>query len=173
MLKGSNDWRFLPHIPTTTSELTLLAADIPAFMAKEADEHYELIAVPQGLENVSAALWSKTYRSLRSGGTLYVGFSGRGSYLWKKRPFGPSSTPRQISRQLQQAGYQNLTIYGAFPNHLYPTYLSPLQPSMIRFVLPHYLKKIPSSFLRDQLTQGISRWGHALLPAYAIIAVKA
>ncbi len=172
LMKISDDWRFLPCIPAITPALTLLSADIPAFVEQKTDTAYELIAIPQGLENVSEAVWSKTYQSLRSGGTLYVGFSGRGSYLWKKRPFGPPSTPQKISRQLRQAGYQQITVYGIFPNHLLPTHIFPLRPAMIRFVLPRYLKKIRPPFLRTKLIQIISQRGHALFPAYAIVAVK-
>ena len=109
---------------------------------------------------------------LHPGGVLYAGFAGRGRWLWGQCPSGPAITPRQIRRQLYRAGFQEIIIYGALPNHLYPVCLAPLQPALLRFALSRYPGGKQPLVRYAWFRQAISRWGMSLLPGYAIVAVN-
>jgi len=169
----NEDWRFLPGIPAGfgVDTISLFPGDFPGFMGIPAADVYHLIAIPQGAERAAAAFWAKTRQVLRPGGVLYAGFAGRGRWLWGQRASGPAVAPRQIRQRLQRAGYQEIAIYGALPNHLRPVCLVPLQPALLRFALSHYPAGKRSLLRRAWARQIISRWGASFLPGYAVVAI--
>ena len=168
------DWRFLPGIPAGfgVDAISLSPDDLPGFTTIPAADVYHLIAVPQGAERAAAAFWAKTRQALRPGGVLYAGFAGRGRWLWGKRPSGPAVTPRQIRQRLRRAGFREVTMYAALPEHLCPVFLVPLQPALLRFALSRYPGGKQSLLQRTWFRRAISRWGMSLLPGYAVVAVK-
>ena len=168
----SGDWRFLPGIPVEGASLILSIAEVAQFQVEDQAAFYSLIALPDGWQTISADFWREAYRLLRPGGVLYAGFCGRGQIAMRqKRISGLVVNPFQIEHQLQQAGFQDIALYGALPNHLNPVFLFPLQPTTIRFALNRYLKKIPNS-ARGKISKFMSVKGQSMLPAYAIIGSK-
>jgi hypothetical protein len=168
----SGDWRFLPGIPVEGASLILSIAEVAQFQVEDQAAPYCLIALPDGWQTVSSDFWQDAYRLLRPGGVLYAGFCGRGQIIMRqKRLRGMTANPFQIEQQLQQAGFQDVTLYGALPNHQNPVFLFPLQPTTIHFALNRYFKKIPV-VARGKISKFMSNKGQSILPAYAIIGSK-
>ena len=86
---------------------------------------------------------------IRAGGALLLGFSNRWDIRRKGGEFSHSSTIREMSHILQQAGFGAVRYYGAFPEPLTPEYIFPLNAQSLMFALNHrYQHKLPGYFLK-------------------------
>ena len=112
---------------------------------------FDIVSAPLGFgRQGQLAQTLLSVRSLiRAGGTLLLGFSNRWDIRRKGGEFSHSSTIREMSHILQQAGFGAVRYYGAFPEPLTPEYIFPLNAQSLMFALNHrYQHKLPGYFLK-------------------------
>lgn len=187
----SLDWRFLLPIADARSIHVLSDDDPDLGMALEqvgipisnpepgGEQDVQAFVLPFGLPvrrgEIKKAAQVESYRSIRrsmrSGGYLLVGFNNR----WDVRGT-PSrcqvSTPRQMRRQLTQAGFNSVTIFGAMPDLSVPEYIFELDARAIRFALLHRFRRKPVLLNIIQAlagTIGVHRLA-SFLPCYFALA---
>ena len=109
---------------------------------------------------------------MTSGGHLLVGFN----HPWNRRVrlAGQyhSVTPHRVEKQLQQAGYSSIKLFGALPNLQIPEYLFEIDPRTIRFALHNRFRRKPAVLRGLRLLAGtiaLARLSN-LLPCYFAVA---
>lgn len=116
--------------------------------------------------------YTSVKRLLAPGGSLLVGFNN----VWNIGARSPSrylaSTPRRITAQLRQAGFNSIRIFGAMPDLAIPEYIFDLDSRTIRFALQNRFRR-KAGLLRilQVLTGGIG-WTSVLqfMPCYFAFA---
>jgi hypothetical protein len=135
-------------------------------------DRFPVLVLPFGFPTRVQADPVELYFSLRrhieSSGYLLVGFNNVLNLGARSQTKYQSSTPRRIARELMQAGFTSVKIYGAMPNLQIPEYMFELDPRAIRFASQSRFRRKPRVLLALQLlarTVGWKRLSH-FLPSY-------
>ena len=85
---------------------------------------------------------SSIRRLIAPGGHLLVGFNN----VWNLRANSPYHvcTPRRMTDQLKQAGFQSVQIFGAMPNLAIPTYIFNIETEPAGFALQNRFRRKPT-----------------------------
>jgi hypothetical protein len=137
------------------------------------------LVLPFGLPvrwvGVTQAAQVESYRSIRRlihpGGYLLVGFDNARNFRRAPSKYYPS-TPLRIARQLKQAGFKSIKIFGTMPNLNIPEYIFDLESLSIRFALHHRFRRKPVVLTVLRLlagTVGLARLSN-FLPCYFALA---
>lgn len=107
-----------------------------------------------------------------SGGYLLVGFNNLLNWRSKPQTSYHSSTPLRIARELTQAGFKSVKIFGAMPDLQIPEYIFDLDPRAIHFALQSRFRRKPALLRVLQVlkgTMGLKRMSN-FLPCYFAVA---
>jgi hypothetical protein len=118
------------------------------------------------------ALYASIRGVLVSGGYLLIGFNHAWNIRSRPGPKHHPSIPRRLSAQLQQAGFNSITMFGAMPNLAIPEYIFDLDSRTIQFALQNRFRRKPAVLHILRLlavTIGFKRVAN-FLPCYYAIA---
>ncbi len=114
------------------------------------------------------------YRFIRNmicpGGYFLLGFDN--SWTPRSKTQYHPSTPRRVSYQLNQAGFESVKIFGAMPNLRIPEYIFDLNVQAMHFALQHRFRRKPVLLNMLQMavrTVGLARVSN-FFPCYFVIA---
>lgn len=136
---------------------------------------FDVVAIPFGFPRGGALRELETYRVmhgwLRPGGDLLFGFP---NLLGLKRHFGSASrkaTLWGVRRRLGQAGFSQMSLFGAMPNLQAPEYILPLKGQAIGFAWQHrYRYKYPDRLLNLLGSRPALALLAGLFPCYYVTA---
>lgn len=197
VFRYSLDWRFLLPL-TDTKKICLLLEDQPEFSQalaqvgidasqqlsfsdfKNRDRtNFPFLVMPFGLPvgwvDARSAdrveFYSVLRRFIESGGYLLVGFNNRLSWRVRETTYY-SSTPRRAMKELIQAGFKAVEIFGAMPNLQIPEYIFELEPQTMRFALQNRFRRKPAVLRALRVLDGIIGWKRIshFLPCYFAVA---
>jgi hypothetical protein len=101
-------------------------------------------------------------------GSLLLGFNNALRIRAGSQTNYQVSTPRQVVRDLEQAGFTSVQIYGAMPSLQIPEYIFDLDPRAVRFALQNRYRRKPSILHSLRFLEGIMGWKRMsnFLPCY-------
>ena len=83
-------------------------------------------------------------RFIDSGGQLLVGFNNALNFRAKSRDKYQTSTPGRLARELGQAGFMSVKLYGAMPNLRIPEYIFDFDPLALDFAARNRFRRKPA-----------------------------
>jgi hypothetical protein len=116
--------------------------------------------------------YSSLRRLLPPGGYLLVGFNN----VWNLRANSQrkyhACTPRRMTDQLKQSGFQSIQIFGAMPTLAIPEYIFELSSRTLQFTLQNRFRRKPAVLRALHLLSGILGWKPIsnFLPCYFAVA---
>ena len=134
-----------------------------------------ILAMPLGLpieagkkQTDRVAFYSILRHQMTRGGYFLLGFNNALNLHAGSRSNYQRSTPRPIVRDLEQAGFTSVKIYGAMPSLQIPEYIFDLNPRALRFALQNRYRRKPSILRSLRSLEGIMGWKRMsnFLPCY-------
>ena len=135
-------------------------------------DRFPVLVLPFGLPMRVEADQVEFYFSLRgyieSGGYLLVGFNNVLNLRARSQTKYQSSTPHRVARELMQAGFTSVKIYGAMPNLSIPEYMFDLEPRTVRFAFLNRFRRKPAVLKALRFLRGATSWKRIskFLPCY-------
>ena len=111
-------------------------------------------------------------RSIESGGQLLVGFNNILNFRATPQNAYQTSTPRRLARELGQAGFKSVKMYGAMPTLRIPEYIFDLDPRALDFAMRNRFRRKPAVLQALRVlaaTPGLQRITN-FLPCYFAVA---
>lgn len=194
----SLDWRFLAPLADTKKIYLLLEEDqgfsqaiqqvgIPTSQLRSFGElqqkmgdDIQCLVMPFGMpaREVTARskdqveFYSSIHRLVSSGCFFLVGFNNAWNlHAHSHKTYYPS-TPRRIIKQLRQAGFKSIEIFGAMPNLAIPEYIFNLDSRTIRFAVQNRFRRKPALLSVLQVLSATMGWKRLsnFLPCYFVVA---
>lgn len=134
------------------------------------------LGLPTGLVGARSAARVEFYYSARRllaiGGTLLVGFNNNLRWHDHSGRKYHSLTPHRLEKELKQAGFASVEIFGAMPNLHIPEYIFELSPRSLRFALQNRFRRKPAVLRVLRVLSGTFGWKSLshFLPCYFAVA---
>lgn len=117
-------------------------------------------------------VYASVRRRMTSGGYLLVGFNNVWNVSTRSKKEYHACTPRRMTAQLMQAGFQSIRVFGAMPNLAIPAYIFDLESEPAQFALQNRLRRKPTVLRVLRLLSRTLGWKRLsnFLPCYFAIA---
>jgi hypothetical protein len=136
------------------------------------------LGLPVGWVSATHEAQTKFYsllgQLLNPEGHVLIGFNN----VWNLGAQPPtsyrSSTPQQVTAQLEQAGFRSIKVFGAMPNLSIPEYIFDLEPRTIQFALENRFRRKPMLLRILRVLSGTLGWKGIsnFLPCYFAVATN-
>ena len=181
VFKHSLDWRFLLPLSDLARGCFLFLEDVDLSEALEQvgihisqqlsfsdlkaheNKRFPFLAMPLGLpvrwigprveDRIEFFRWIRQF--IDPGGFLLLGFNNPMYRRVSQKTNYHSSTPPRIAKELHQAGYQSLKIFGAMPDLQISEYIIDLEPRTIQFALQNRFRRKPNLLRVQRVVAGI------------------
>jgi hypothetical protein len=198
VFKHSLDWRFLLALSDSAKGCFLFLEDVDLSAALEQagipvsqqfsisdlkaheNKRFPFLAIPLGLpgrwvgprleDRIQFFRWLRQF--IDPGGFLLLGFNNSMYWRASHKTNYHSSTPPRIAKELHQAGYQSLKVFGAMPDLQISEYIFDLEPRTIQFALQNRFRRKPNLLRILGVVArivGIQRFSY-FLPGYFAVA---
>lgn len=136
---------------------------------------FSILAMPLGLpskvgtkQGDRVAFYSFLRNQLDPNGYLLLGFNNALNLSAGSQANYQRSSPHQIVRDLEQAGFTAVKLYGAIPGLQIPEYIFDLDPRAVRFALQNRFRRKPSILRALRFLDGTVGWRRMsnFLPCY-------
>ncbi|HJQ13442.1 MAG TPA: hypothetical protein VJ830_01740 [Anaerolineales bacterium] len=116
--------------------------------------------------------YSSMSRFIDQGGYLLVGFNNSLNWRAHHRAKYYPSTPQRARKELIQAGYKSVEIFGVLSNLQIPEYMFELNPRTLRFALQNRFRRKPAILRTLRVLSGVIGWKRLsyFLPCYFAVA---